>query len=194
MKTSALIALYLGAIVLANVSFAIWGLAVEPWNSMLLIGLDLTARDHLHEAWGRRGLAWKMGLLILAGSALSALLGLATAGLVATTIDGGVVRVAIASAAGFGAAGVADVLTFGLLPHRWLRINGSNGVAALVDSFVFPAVAFGEFDLAIGLYFATVKIGGGALWWLALGGWREVAGWLGRPRPTGDAEPAPGEP
>src|SRR4051812_28633349 len=101
MKTVALVTMYLSAVVLANVTFAVWGMAVEPWNSMLLIGLDLTSRDHLHEAWGGRGLAWKMGLLILAGTLLSILFGLITANAFATVIDGGVVRVALASGAAF---------------------------------------------------------------------------------------------
>jgi hypothetical protein len=193
-KTTGLVGLYLSAVVLANVTFALWGMAVEPWNSMLLIGLDLTARDHLHEAWGGRGLAWKMGLLILTGSLLSIALGLLTAGGLTTAIDGGVVRVAIASGAGFAAAALVDVVTFGVLKQRWLRINGSNVAAALVDSFVFPAVAFGEFGLELGLYFAAVKVIGGALWWLALGGWRDLAGLRGRRRSPASADPAPSHP
>ena len=169
--TVGLVLMYLGAIVLANVTFGVWGMAVEPWNSMLLIGLDLTARDRLHEAWGRRGLVWKMGALILAGSAISALFGL---------LFEGVVRVAVASAAAFASTATVDALVFGLLPRRWLRINGSNAVGAVVDSFVFPTVAFGVVDWDLVLYFAAVKFIGGAIWWLALGGWRDLA-----PRPSG---------
>jgi hypothetical protein len=179
-KTLALVTLYLGAVVLANVGFAAFGMAVEPWTSMLLIGLDLTSRDHLHQAWGGRGLVWKMGALILTGSALSALIGLLTGGLLTTAIDGGVVRVSAASAAAFAAAASVDALTFGVLRQRWLRINGSNAAGAVVDSFVFPAVAFAEIDGGLGLYFAAVKFTGGALWWLILGGWRDVARLLGR--------------
>ena len=167
-ETVGLVALYLGAIVLANVTFGIWEMASEPWNSMLLIGLDLTTRDRLHEAWGRRGLAWKMGALILAGSALSAVLG--------AIFAEGVVRVAIASAAAFGSAALVDTAVFGLLRRRWVRVNSSNAVAGLVDSVVFPTVAFGELDWALAAYFAAVKFIGGAIWWLVLGGWRELAG------------------
>jgi len=164
--TTGLVAMYLGAVVLANVTFGVWGMAVEPWNSMLLIGLDLTARDRLHEAWGRRGLVWKMGALILAGSAISALFGL---------VFEGVVRVAVASAVAFASTATVDALVFGLLPRRWLRINGSNAVGAVVDSFVFPTVAFGVVDWDLVVYFAAVKFVGGAIWWLGLGGWRDLA-------------------
>lgn len=164
--TVGLVLMYLGAVVLANVTFGVWGMAVEPWNSMLLIGLDLTARDRLHEAWGRRGLVWKMGALILAGSAISALFG---------ALFEGVVRVAVASAVAFAATATVDAVVFGYLPRRWLRINGSNAVSALVDSFVFPSVAFGVVDWDLVLYFAAVKFIGGAIWWLALGGWRDLS-------------------
>lgn len=187
MKTAALIGMYLGAVVIANVGFATWGMASEPWISMMLIGFDLTSRDYLHQAWHGQGLAWKMGGLILAGSALSALLGLVTGGLFTTVIDGGVMLVSVASAASFLAAATVDALTYSVLGQRWLRINGSNAASAVVDSFVFPAVAFGAFDLGFGLYFAAVKFIGGAFWWLALGGWRDVARLLGRrvaERPT----------
>jgi len=177
MRSVPLIVMYLAAIVLANVSFALWGMAVEPWISMLLIGLDLTSRDYLHRAWGHRGLAWKMGLLILSGSALSALLGLVLPFVGSdppTAIEGGIVRVAIASAAAFAAAGTVDTLTYGLLRQRWLRINGSNLVAGLVDSAVFPIVAFNELNWELVLYFEAIKFVGGAFWWLVLGGWRDV--------------------
>ncbi len=183
MKTVSLIVMYLAAIVLANVATALWGLAVEPWNSMVLIGLDLTTRDYLHRAWGHQGLAWKMGLLILTGSALSALLGLVLPFVgpePPMAIEGGIVRVALASAAAFAAAGTIDTLTYGVLRQRWLRINGSNLVAGLVDSAVFPIVAFNELNWWLIFYFGAVKFIGGAGWWLVLGGWREVLQLLGR--------------
>ena len=164
-SSTALVAMYLGAIVLANVTFGVWGMAVEPWNSMMLIGLDLTSRDRLHEAWGRRGLVWKMGALILAGSAISALFGI---------VLEGVVRVAIASAAAFATTAIVDAVLFGILRRRWLRVNGSNAVSALVDSAVFPTVAFGVVDWELVAYFAAVKFVGGAFWWLVLWGWRDI--------------------
>jgi hypothetical protein len=60
-----LIALYLAAIVAANLSVAYFGPASTIVNAFLFIGLDLTARDRLHDAWHGRGLAWKMTLLII---------------------------------------------------------------------------------------------------------------------------------
>lgn len=176
LPTGPLIAAYLVAIVGANAAFALWGLAVEPWNSLLLIGLDLTVRDVLHRAWGGRGLAWKMALLILVGSLLSALLGLLTGDATAGAIEGGVLRVAVASGLAFGSAASVDAATYGLLRRAWLRVNGSNLLGALADSAVFPWVAFGVVDWSLAVYFAAVKFVGGFLWWLALGGWRDVRG------------------
>jgi hypothetical protein len=65
------IAMYLAAIILANLSSATFGPSASIVNAFVFIGLDLTARDKLHEAWNRNGLVWKMGLLILTGSFLS---------------------------------------------------------------------------------------------------------------------------
>lgn len=190
MKVVLLIGMYLGAVVLANVLFAQFGMAVEPWVSMLLIGLDLTSRDHLHQAWGGRGLPWKMGALILGGSALSALLGQFTGDATTGAVAGGVTLVAVASAAGFASAATVDAVTYGLLRQRWLRVNGSNLVGGLVDSAVFPWVAFSAIDWPLAVYFAAVKFIGGALWWLALGGWRDLRRLIGRA--TGSAAPLAG--
>ena len=68
------VALYLVAIVAANLTVAMWGPSMTIVNAFLWIGLDLTSRDKLHDAWHGNGLVWKMGALIAAGSVLSWLL------------------------------------------------------------------------------------------------------------------------
>jgi hypothetical protein len=50
----------------------------------------------------------------------------------------------------------------------------TGGAVGLVDSFVFPVVAFGTLEWDQVAYFAIVKFVGGAIWWLVLGGWRDV--------------------
>ena len=47
------VVIYLGAIVLANFMILWFGPAVSVINAFLLIGLDLSLRDRLHDAWGR---------------------------------------------------------------------------------------------------------------------------------------------
>ena len=151
--------LYLFAIVLANVSVAIFGPQVTIVNAFLFIGLDLTARDKLHEAWHKKGLVWKMGLLILSGSVLS------------WAINHNAGRIAIASFLAFACAGIVDAVVFQKLMKysSWVRINGSNVPSALVDSIVFPSVAFG-FPLMYGIMAGqfAAKVVGGFLWSLIL--------------------------
>ncbi len=148
------IALYLTAIVAANLTVAVFGPSMTIVNAFLFIGLDLTSRDKLHDAWHGRGLWWKMVLLIAVGSALSWVL----------NRDAG--QIALASFVAFALAGVADALTYQLLHKReyLVRVNGSNVISAAVDSLVFPTLAFGALlpAIALGQFFA--KIAGGALW------------------------------
>lgn len=162
------VAAYLAAIVLANLTVALapptWRGSVVLVNAFLLVALDLVARDRLHDAWQGRGLLWRMGGLILAGSILS------------YALNASALPIAVASCAAFASAAVADGLVYAALRRRpWhVRVNGSNLVSALVDSAVFlsllalagllpwAAVA----PLIAGQWLA--KTAGGALWSLAL--------------------------
>ena len=150
-----LIALYLIAIVAANLSVAAFGPGVAVVNAFVFIGLDITARDSLHERWHGRYLWRNMAALILSGSVLSALLNWNAAG------------IALASCIAFAGAGVADTLVYAALGERsrLLRINGSNVVSAAVDSLLFPALAWG-FPLLWGVVLGqfAAKVLGGALW------------------------------
>lgn len=153
------ICMYLVAIVAANLLVAYFGPSVTIINAFLFIGLDLTARDGLHEAWRNRGLVWKMAALIGAGSLLSWLLN-RNAG-----------QIALASFVAFACAGIADALVYHSLGKRarMLKVNGSNVVSAAVDSAIFPALAFG-FPLLWGVMLGqfTAKVGGGFVWSLIL--------------------------
>lgn len=158
MKTKLLVAVFLAAIVIANLLTAHFGPGVSIINAFLLIGLDITTRDKLHEEWGGNHLGLKMGGLILAGSAISYALG---AGPVAT-----------ASAVAFAAATAADTLVYqGLRKRGWFtKVNGSNTVSALVDSITFPTLAFGGFMLPIVVAQFSAKVLGGAVWSFILKG------------------------
>lgn len=153
------IALYLVAIVIANITIALYGPTVSIINAFVLIGLDLTARDKLHDAWRGRGLLWKMALLIVAGSAISWLL----------NRDAG--PIAIASFVAFASAATIDALAYHLLRNReWFaRVNSSNVLGAAADSLVFPTLAFGGLLPLVTLGQFAAKVFGGALWSLALG-------------------------
>lgn len=151
--------MYLVAIVAANLLVAQFGPSIAVVNAFLFIGLDLTSRDYLHEAWHRRGLVWKMTLLIGAGSVLSYVLNRAAG------------QIAIASFVAFACAGIADAVVYHLLGDKakMLKVNGSNVVSAAVDSAIFPALAFGFpllFGVMLGQFMA--KVGGGFVWSLIL--------------------------
>ncbi len=162
MSTPLLVGAYLGAIVTANLTTAAFGASAMLVNAGVLIGLDLVSRDHLHQAWHGRWLWPRMAALIAAGSLLSAALSWQAA------------QVALASCVAFACAGVVDALTYHVLRARWLRVNGSNVLSAAVDSVIFPALAFGSLSWQLAVTMWLVKTAGGAVWWLVLGGWRDL--------------------
>ncbi len=176
-KAPVLCAAYLVAIVAANLSVAHWGAEAAIYNAFLFIGLDLTTRDALHDLWRGR-LIRNMSLLIVAGSALSYVLGL--------WLGSGpsVGRIALASMVAFGAAATADALAYHLLRDKpWYeRANQSNIAGAAVDSLVFVALwPFGfNFTLAFTLFAA--KVAGGVVWSFFLSRGADGRAWMGRHR------------
>ena len=148
------IVMYLTAIILANLSSAYFGPSASVVNAFLFIGLDLTARDKLHEAWHKNGLLWKMGMLISVGSLLSWLLN-RNAGMIA-----------IASLVAFACAAIVDSIAYHFLYKKsfFVKINGSNVASSLVDSLVFPTIAFGGFLPLITFGQFVAKVFGGAIW------------------------------
>lgn len=153
-----LIAIYLIAIVVANLTIAYFGPAATPVVAFLFIGLDMTARDLLHERWQGRNLARNMTLLIASGSLISWLL------------NQGAAEIAIASLAAFALSGSADTLMYHLLRRypRLVKVNGSNVVSSAVDSIVFPTMAFGLLLPEVVLAQFAAKVGGGYVWSLIL--------------------------
>ena len=148
------IGMYLTAAILANLSVAYFGPASTIFNAFVFIGLDLTARDKLHEAWHGKNLWLKMFALIAAGSLISYLLN-RNAGMIA-----------VASLAAFGVAGLVDAIVYQFLYNKaWMvKVNGSNIFSALADSLVFPTIAFGGFLPLIVLGQFTAKVTGGFIW------------------------------
>lgn len=155
----ALVSLYLAAIVAANLSVAHWGAEAAIYNAFLFIGLDLTSRDKLHDLW-QGHLFRNMSSLIIVGSALSYVLGLA--------LGSGpyVGRIALASCIAFGAAASADASLYHLLRERpWYeRVNQSNLAGAAVDSAVFVALWPFGFNFTLVFTLFAAKVAGGVVW------------------------------
>jgi uncharacterized PurR-regulated membrane protein YhhQ (DUF165 family) len=155
--TLALVGAYLAAIVAANLL-----VAHDPsWvyvNGFLFIGLDLTTRDVLHDRWGARRVPY-LALMVIAGSIISYLL------------NDDAQRIAIASTVAFAAAFTTDAVIYARVHRRPFleRANMSNIPAAVVDSIVFPLIAFpGPLDWKLVAGLAAAKIGGGAVWAIVL--------------------------
>lgn len=159
--TRLLVLVYLAAIIAANWSVSHWGPRAAVYNAFVLIGLDLVARDRLHDAWRGRWLWPRMAALIATGSFLSWAF--------FNTDD----RIAIASAAAFAAAATLDALVY-QAARRWdwfRRSNLSNIAGAAADSVVFQTVAFGwSFPFIFAQF--TAKVAGGVVWSFAFDRWR----------------------
>lgn len=132
-RTQIVILLYLFAIVLANTLMIILGPQVAVVSSAVLIGLDLTARDLLHERWHGRALRVRMLVIVLTGSVLTAL------------FNTDAHRIAFASFTAFMCAGITDYLVYErfYFHARIVKINLSNIASAFVDASLFITLAFG---------------------------------------------------
>lgn len=146
--------IYIAALVIANLLVAWLG----PWfslvNAFVLIGLDLSLRDKIHDLWEGDNLALKMGGLI------------ATASIVSYAINPATGMIAFASLAAFSLSMVADSVAYQYLKGRdWIvRANGSNIAGSAVDSIVFPTIAFGGLMIEIVLLQFVAKVAGGFVW------------------------------
>jgi hypothetical protein len=152
------IAVYLAAIVAANLSVAAFGPAASILNAFLFIGLDLTTRDALHDRWHDDHLILRMGALIAVGGAIS------------FALNAGAGQIAVASTVAFALAATVDGVVYAALGDRayLVRVNGSNIPAAAVDSLVFPTIAFGAFLPIVVLGQFAAKVAGGFVWSLVL--------------------------
>lgn len=142
---------YVAAIVTANLTVVAFGPVVAPINAFLLIGLDFALRDRIHDLWQGRHLKTKMLTLIVIAGALSFALNPASR------------PIAVASVVAFIVSNVVDALVYQWLRNRpyMVRSNGSNFAASLVDSIIFPTLAFGALlPVVVVMQFAAKTLGG----------------------------------
>ena len=154
-RSAPLVAAFLAAIVLANLAVAAFGQVALVFTAWVLIPFDMLTRDVLHERWRGSNLIARMAGLILLGGAITLLANV------------GAWRVALASFAAFACAMVVNGLVFDAMfekHSRFVRMNTSNLAAAVLDSIVFPLVAFGALDTALSIAQAGSKFLGGVVW------------------------------
>jgi uncharacterized PurR-regulated membrane protein YhhQ (DUF165 family) len=159
--TALLVAAYIAALVIANLSLAALGPALAPINAFLLIGFDLTMRDVLHERLTRPVMVL---LIVLAGG-------------ISFWVNPAAAQIAAASAIAFSVSGFADMAVYiaAWRQPRMVRVNASNVAGSAVDSVLFPALAFGTIDPGLMVALFAAKVGGGLIWsWVlnALPVWR----------------------
>lgn len=144
--------IFICALVAANLSVAMFGPWVSPINAFLLIGLDLSLRDKLHDQWN--GDPVKIGSLI------------GVAGLLSYLINPASGMIAIASVCAFCASMVVDSVVYQKMKsHPWfVRANTSNMAGAATDSLIFPTIAFGSLLWHIVLLQFVAKVFGGFVW------------------------------
>ena len=154
-KIGALVALFLAAIVAANLTLTHFGPSAIIPNAFFLIGLDLVTRDRLADFWGTTRWA-KMLLLIAVGGALSYWLNRDAA------------TIAIASVVAFSCAEVGEALFYHFLRRRpWIeRAPKAAVVGAAIDSVLFITIAFG-FSFSTSFAQFAAKLAGAVVWtWL----------------------------
>lgn len=143
-----LIAIYALAIISANLLVSKFGPSITPINAFFLIGLDLALRNYL---------ALKMSKFQMAAMIVGT-------GVISYAVNPATGMIAIASGVAFTLAAIADWATFNTVSGQWMKRNlAGNSAGALVDSIVFPAIAFGSLMPAIVLAQFVAKVAGGAL-------------------------------
>lgn len=128
-----MVIIYIMVSILANVMLSNFGAIMIPINSFFLISIDMVLRDRLHDKWKGDNMWLKMAMLILISGTLSNLF---------FNVEG---IIAIASFSAFFVSSMINAFVYNLLISKtWMvRSNLSNVVGSIVDSLLFPLIAFG---------------------------------------------------
>lgn len=153
-KTNYIVASYLLAIVAANLLVDNFGQAALIVTGFLLIPFDFVARDLLHDRWKGKNHIRRIALLILAGAALTCLL------------NWQAIDIALASIAAFSAGAAINTIAYDLLYHqsRLIRMIKSNALVSVIDSTIFPMIAFAFIDWRLSVLQVVIKTSGAAMW------------------------------
>jgi uncharacterized PurR-regulated membrane protein YhhQ (DUF165 family) len=159
LQVTGLVAVFLLAIVLANLTLVHFGPSWVLINAFVFIGLDFVTRDRLADFWGTTRFA-KMLILIAAG------------GLLSWWVNRGAGHIAFASVVSFCAAELAEASVYHLLRRQpWKdRAPRAAVVAAIVDSILFPTIAFHGFVFTVSFGQFCAKVAGAVVWtWVIAG-------------------------
>ena len=151
-KTIVCVVVYLAAAVAANTLVSVFGVWALLMTATLMVPINLTTRDVLHEQWIDNYLPVRMAALVIAGSCLSFF----------TASQ----EICYASMIAFACSSSTDTAVYHMLHNRtsFIKMNTSNIASSIVDSTVFPFIAFGVIVPSITISQATLKIVSGIIW------------------------------
>jgi uncharacterized PurR-regulated membrane protein YhhQ (DUF165 family) len=154
-----MVVLFLGSIILANLSSTKFGPEASIYNAFLFIGLILSTRDYLNELWGKHRRR-NMLALILTGSAISYL----AVQWIAVGPPDLVAKIALASCVAFLVAETVDWIRFETLSGPWREKAWiSNAFSSPIDSAIFVSIAFGwSWEIVVAQ--TCAKFFGGFVW------------------------------
>lgn len=147
------IVIYASVIILANILVSIFGPSITPFIAFFLIGLDLALRNYLSLVMTK----YEMAAMIVG------------TGLISYVVNPATGMIAIASGVAFTSAAIVDWLTFNTVSGKWIKKNFvGNSTGALVDSIIFPTIAFGSLMPVIVVSQFIAKVLGGTMWGLII--------------------------
>ena len=151
------ISLYLLAFILANFIVLWFGAKGLIFTAIFLIPFDFVLRCLFHETWKGLELILKLGTLVI------------TASIITYLINAEAQNIALGSAGGFISAQIVAGIFYQLVIKKsyFIKVNGSDAIAILIDSIVFQLIAFSVIDCQITISQFLLKIAGGLFWyWL----------------------------
>ena len=162
------ICLYLSAFVLGNFIVLWYGKPGLLITALLLIPFDFVLRCLFHEKWTGGELIFKLGGLVIVASCLT------------YWINADSQAIALGSALGFLAAQLTAGVFYQTFINKsyFLKVNGSDALAMIIDSIVFQWIAFGSLDPMITVAQCSLKMAGGLFWyWVIFVKWRLQEKW-----------------
>lgn len=148
MRTTGLVFLYLGILMLANILVWLFGQPVLVITASLLVPFDFAIRTVLQERWDDSYLWIRLFSLMVVG------------GLLTVLVFPAAHHVAMASVTAFIASSLAGAVMYRLIWSRdrqWSARAGSLAVMASMDSIVFPLLAFDHVTILLMIFQASIK-------------------------------------
>lgn len=147
--------IYIIAFVFANLLVQYFGNIGLIFSSLFLVPFDFIMRCFFHEKFKGKKLVFKLGLLVLLSSIITYIINFNT------------FNIALASCIGFLFAQVFASLFYQIFINKsyFIKVNGSDAIAIIIDSFIFQLIAFNEINIIITFSQFVLKLFGGFFWY-----------------------------